>query len=1059
MVKKLSKILALLMIFCLCFSTAAFAAGESGSEETATTERPQDRWSRECRDLPFAEGHEFQLVTLDDVAWSSGEYSGTPSDAPIPEAMPHFDNPSELPLLILVVGFNNIDYKTDYNWGETIFEGEESLAQYYKDMSFNQFAFVPAKETSAYGTGGNTNTADKANDGVVHVKINKAHGDWYSDADEDMAYYVECLLEAIKEADKYVDFASFDKNGDGELTTDEIALGVVCAGYEGAYGTYPRYGEEYYLWSFAWNIYSGWYFYFSDEYPDAEDFMPAPDGVMVDSYITIPEQLEPDEQEPISVLAHELGHYLGLPDLYDTNYALDYYNQGYSSYGYNYDNFPWMNYSVGSMSVMCSGSWGWDGSKYIPGAFDAWSRCVLGWVDPITVTDGIYDVVSDNGTYNVLRVETGIEGEYYLIENREYSGWDVILDDEYSGWSDNGGLAIWHIDDAIHEEYDPSNAVNDSDHRPGVMPLYMETDNGDVTYIGTLPNDGGWYPSSNWTYRPFYTYDIWNTYYGPALGNVMEFPAYDGAELPADRVMTDVTMEILNEDSAHTIKVKFGDTIEHEHVLTRVEAKKATFAEDGNIEYWVCSDCGTCFADENGEVEIDKEDVIIPKLGFTVEVNGQEITDIEIVEEGYDASYNDYMTGEDVEDLIPLAIVTVPEGTETAKITLNDHVAEYHTYIYEAEPGATGYTEYIDNGFGNMEDVGGMTAPVAKAGTAYDADVLPENQVYRVQTKYDTTTWTSENLYAIKFEEKADNEIIRLAGSNRYDTAIAAADHLKLLSGSDTFDKIIVASGADFPDALSASYLAYKKDAPILLVGKDSGSIKKVTDYINANLSEGGTVYVVGGTGAVSEAVDDAVEGTVERLAGSNRFLTNIEVLKEAGVDGEELLIASGMDYADALSASAAGRPILLVASALTPDQKAYLEANKESFGENAYIIGGTAAVSAAVESGVTEYVGAPERLAGANRYATSEVVAKEFFPGRLDNLVIASGMTFPDGLSGGPVAVAYNAPLVLVANGRVDHATQIFTQKKAHTLIVMGGTGAVSKAIAETIAYPALDM
>ena len=72
--------------------------------------------------------------------------------------------------------------------------------------------------------------------------------------------------------------------------------------------------------------------------------------------------------------------------------------------------------------------------------------------------------------------------------------------------------------------------------------------------------------------------------------------------------------------------------------------------------------------------------------------------------------------------------------------------------------------------------------------------------------------------------------------------------------------------------------------------------------------------------------------------------------------------------------------------------------------------------------------------------------------------MVIASGLAFPDGLSGGPVAIAYDAPLVLVGSNWVDHATNLFVTKNARTLIVMGGKGAVSKEIAETIAAPATE-
>ena len=474
----------------------------------------------------------------------------------------------------------------------------------------------------------------------------------------------------------------------------------------------------------------------------------------------------------------------------------------------------------------------------------------------------------------------------------------------------------------------------------------------------------------------------------------------------------------------------------------------------------MCSKCGKRFADEEGTIEVSKDDIVIPKLGFTVEVDGEEMTGVRIVEEGYDASYEDWYTGTKVESLIPLAIVSVPEGTDTAKVTLKAGYSEYNTYYYTREPDETGYTQYIAEGIGDAETIGGSeyTFPVAHAGVAYDATVDPE-KVIRVQSKYDPETWTSENLYAIAFDYARDNEIVRLAGANRYDTALAAAEHLREKTEGGKFANIIVASGKDFPDALSATYLAYVKDAPILLVGNPA-SITSVTEYANKYLAEGGTVCIVGGTGAVDPAVDGKISGTVKRLAGSNRYATNIEVLKEAGTEGKDILIASGKGYADALSASAAGRPILLVGNALTADQRDYLRDNAPDFGDKAYIVGGTGAVNAAVESDLKNFFkGDMKRFAGKNRYETSEMVANEFFQGSLDTMVIASGKAFPDGLSGGPVATAYGAPLLLVTDGVVDHAKTIFTDHGLFRLVVMGGKGAVSTKIAEDIAAPAKDV
>ena len=323
---------------------------------------------------------------------------------------------------------------------------------------------------------------------------------------------------------------------------------------------------------------------------------------------------------------------------------------------------------------------------------------------------------------------------------------------------------------------------------------------------------------------------------------------------------------------------------------------------------------------------------------------------------------------------------------------------------------------------------------------------------------YTATAVFEGETYTDQKSEPMENTILRLSGKNRYDTSIAAAEHLKELNDGGKFDNIIVVSGLDFPDALSATYLAAVKEAPVLLVGKDAASIEKITGYVNDNLAENGTVYIVGGNAVVTEDVETALTGTVERLSGKDRYKTNLAVLEAVGVEGADLLVACGSNYADALSASAAGRPILLVGNALTAEQAAYLDENKDKLSGKAFIIGGNSAVSEDIEAEMANYAEEVKRLSGKNRYLTSEAVAKEFFPGELSTVVIASGKNFPDGLAGGPVAVAYKAPVILVADGNFDYATAIFTEQHAYRLVVMGGKGVISKEIAETIAAPATE-
>ena len=286
---------------------------------------------------------------------------------------------------------------------------------------------------------------------------------------------------------------------------------------------------------------------------------------------------------------------------------------------------------------------------------------------------------------------------------------------------------------------------------------------------------------------------------------------------------------------------------------------------------------------------------------------------------------------------------------------------------------------------------------------------------------------------------------LRLAGSNRYQTAFLSADQLKAELGVDQFENIVVASGTGFADALAGSYLAVQKNAPILLVNKNTTA--DVADYIEANLAEGGTVYLLGGEAVVPAAMEEELAGlNVERLAGANRYETNLLILAEAGFAGEEILVCTGNGFADSLSASAVGKPILLVNKSLNADQLEFVESTSGEF----VIIGGENAVSAAVEETLTGY-GTVERLAGDNRYETSVLVAEYFFDAPT-SAVVAYSQNFPDGLCGGPLAAATNSPLLLMATNRGDNVIEYAQKVGISCGAVLGGIGLIDDATAKNV-------
>ena len=97
---------------------------------------------------------------------------------------------------------------------------------------------------------------------------------------------------------------------------------------------------------------------------------------------------------------------------------------------------------------------------------------------------------------------------------------------------------------------------------------------------------------------------------------------------------------------------------------------------------------------------------------------------------------------------------------------------------------------------------------------------------------------------------EAENTV-RLSGKGRYETSMEVAEELMRVKGIDHFDTVVLATGKNYADALGGGYLASKKEAPILLTS--DGKYSEVNAFIQKNLKEGGTVYVLGGTGAVSE--------------------------------------------------------------------------------------------------------------------------------------------------------------------------------------------------------------
>lgn len=341
--------------------------------------------------------------------------------------------------------------------------------------------------------------------------------------------------------------------------------------------------------------------------------------------------------------------------------------------------------------------------------------------------------------------------------------------------------------------------------------------------------------------------------------------------------------------------------------------------------------------------------------------------------------------------------------------------------------------------------------------TSANPSIAKIDGIYVIGISTGTTTVTAKSSAGTS-RANANIKVIdfqRVFGKDRYETSIAAADYLisqqRTEGRSAKFDTVVLASGGNFADALSGTYLAGITDAPILLINKKTED--KVVNYIKQNLRAGGKAYILGGTAAVAQTAENKLKAAgfnVERLGGKDRYGTNLAILEECqnikgalGVDGTARytthMVCSGTSFADSLSAASCGHPIMLVGKTLTQDQKKFISDRGIAFD----IIGGTFAVSQAVESELKGR-GPVQRLGGKDRFETSALVAEHYFD-KPDSAVLVYSQNFPDGLSGGPVGISLGAPILLVNNNNFSRAADYCKSHQIRKVVALGGESVIS--------------
>ena len=281
-------------------------------------------------------------------------------------------------LLVIVVEFSDIAPTSSHAFWEERFFGTtgKTVNAYYKAVSKNHFYYEPA-----------------FSNGVVFVTLASSHPNPPSNTSSN-ADTRKAASDALVAASALVDFSKFDTDKNGVISREELALVFILAGYESSIGGLPT--------PKVWGHHT------SLATP------PKLNGVTVGGggYSMVGERhgTGAGVYASIGILCHELGHSLGMQDLYDTSEK---------------------SYGVGGHCLMGYGSWGaraGEAAGTTPVFPCAFLRVKVGFATAETVLNDTRNVTAASLATifdtEILKVATANPTEYFLVENRQLSGFD-----------------------------------------------------------------------------------------------------------------------------------------------------------------------------------------------------------------------------------------------------------------------------------------------------------------------------------------------------------------------------------------------------------------------------------------------------------------------------------------------------------------------------------------------------------------------------------------------------------------------------------------------------------
>ncbi len=292
----------------------------------------------------------------------------------------------------------------------------------------------------------------------------------------------------------------------------------------------------------------------------------------------------------------------------------------------------------------------------------------------------------------------------------------------------------------------------------------------------------------------------------------------------------------------------------------------------------------------------------------------------------------------------------------------------------------------------------------------------------------------------------ATDQTKRLWGNDRYQTCSQIVNE-----GWQSSEYAVLVNGENFPDALSASVLAKKYNAPILLTQKNNLDSNTQDQLKRLSVKK---VLIVGGPGVISSVVQGNLESMgieVQRFYGADRNETSVAVAKQIGTD-KGVILTTDSDYTDALSVAPIAAklqiPIILVPKDSIPNSVGNFISGKNII--KTYVLGGEDIISENIASKFPNV----QRIDGDDKYIRNFNIITSF-PDDVDfkNVILASANNFPDALSGSAFAALNGNPIILMGNKSNYYIDNLIGTKGTKNVYILGGQASVNdNVVSDTI-------